>query len=515
MALFDKLKLGGKPGAADGGKEGAQPSDAAAPGGAPGGGGADGFIADPTKAAKFFDRAKSVFETTNYEYATTLWLQGLRQDPTSMAGLEGFVASAQAFAHANKASKPTKDQAANFGGKGMLEKYLEELLSWGIRPTDGSRGLKVVELAAKLGLSEAGYWIGERTLGAIVGDKPRKGDLLTLMRSFQKLHAFDLAVKTGELIIRLDPNDATLQAEVRNLAAQNTMSRGGYEKTGESGGFRANLRDAEAQRRLVEEQNLVKSESAADRLVAAAKEDYESRPADRAAIAKYAAALRDRGRPEDDKTAFDLLMKAYAETHEYRFRQQAGEIQLKHARRKLGQYKQAADANPSDARAVEMHKKAHEAFVRKELEELRLRVENYPTDTGLKLELGVRHFLLGEDEQAIALFQEARNDPKNRGRALSFLGQSFLRMGWADEAADSLRAALATLETQNDETGLDVRYHLMNALERKARDHRDAAAAEEAYKIGSSIAMQQINFRDVRARRDVLQALAREFKAGG
>ncbi len=508
LALFDKIKLGSKAGG-DGAAESGPPAEGGAPGGA------DGFTADGAKAAKFFDRARSVHDTTNYEYATTLWLQGLRQDPTSMAGLEGFAQSAQSFAQTEKRDKPSKDQTSNFGGKGTLEKYLEQLLWWGMRPSDGSLGLKVVESAARLGLSEAGYYLGMRTLGALTATKPKKSELLTLMRSLQKLQAFDLAVRAGEAASALDPNDASLQAEVRNLAAQNTMSRGGYEKSGAAGGFRANIKDLEAQRRLIEEDKVVKSESAVDRLIAAAKEDYESRPSDRAAIAKYAAALRDRARPEDDKAAFDLLTKAYAETQEFRFRQQAGEIQLKHARRKLAKYKQEADANPGDARAAETHKKAHEAFLRKELEELRLRVENYPTDTGLKLELGVRHFLLGEDESAIALFQEARNDPKNRGRALAYLGQSFLRMGWADEAVDSLRTALAALETQNDETGLDVRYNLMNALERKARDHREAGAAEEAYKIASSIAMQQINYRDIRARRDDLQKLSREIKAGG
>lgn len=503
MALFDKIKLGGR----GSGAPGHAPADGAAREAA------SGVAADPAKAAKFFEKARTVHETSNFAYAATLWLQGLRQDPTSMSGLEGFMQSASSFAQSEKATKPTKDQLAQFGAKGPLEKYLEQLLHWGIRPSDSARGLKLIELAAKAGLSEPGHWIGQRVLLSILEDKPKKSDLLTLVRSLQDLQAYDLAVKAGEAACRLDPNDAGLQAEVRNLAAQNTMSRGGYEKTGQAGGFRQNVRDAEAQRRIVEEQSLTKSEATVERLLLAAREDYETRPNDRAAVRRYATALRERGRPEDDKTAHDLLLKAFEELQEFQFRQMAGEIRLKHARRKVSQLRQAAEAAPGDGAAQEQARKAQEAYQKIELEEFILRSANYPTDLGLKLEVGIRHFALGQDEQAIALFQDARNDPKNRGRALHYLGQSFLRMGWADEAVDTLRASLAALESQTDEAALEVRYNLMHALERKARDHADPVVADEAYKIASQIAMQQINYRDVRSRRDALQRLAKELRS--
>ncbi len=504
MALFDRIKsIGGK------GEGPAKPE----------GQGADAFPAaftpDPAKAAKFFEKARTVHDTTNFEYATTLWLQGLRQDPTSMPGHEAFFQSAQAYAQGEKRDKPSKEQSANFGGKGPLEKYLEELLSWGVNPSDLSRSLRVLEAAAKLNLHEPGYWVGERALAFALRDRAKRSDLRKLMDVLKELHCFDLAVKAGEAAVRADAKpDGALEMEVRNLAAQSTMSRGGYEASGQAGGFRANLRNAEVQRRLIEENALVKSADAADRVVAAAKEDFEARSGDRTALLKYARALQDRGKPEDDKLAHDLLMKGFEEFHEFRFRQIAGEIRLKHARRKVSQIRQTAEANPADAEAAAKHRKAHEAFLAMELEELRLRSQNYPTDLGLKLDIGIRLHLLGRDEEAVPLFQDARLDPKNKNRALNYLGQSFLRMGWADEAVQTMREVLAGLETQNDEMGLEVRYNLMHALERRARDHKDLAAAEEAYKIASSIAVQQMGYRDVRAKRDDLQKLVKELKAG-
>lgn len=491
----------------------AGPADLAGPG--PGG-------ADPVKAARFFDRAKTIHESSQYEYATTLWLQGLRFDPTSLSALESFVVSAQAFAANEKRDKPSKEQAKNFGGKGPVEKYLEALLWWGIRPTDPSLGMKVLDAAAKVDspgvsdMSAPGHWLGERVLGAAASnDKPKKDTFVKAMDLLAKLRCFDLAVKSGEVALRLDPSDANLEAEVRNMGAQMAMTRGGYEKTGQEGGFRANVRDAEKQRLLDEEGRSVRSEDATTRIVEAARADYESRPTDRNAIAKYARALQQSGRPEDEKAAYDLLTKAYDDTGEFRFRQAAGDLRLRFARRKVSEVKAAAEAKPGDEALAEKLKQAQAAFLKLELEEYTLRVENYPTDLGLKYELGVRCFITGDNDRAIALFQESQHDSRARSRSLNYLGKAFSRIGWNDEAVDTYRRALESLETETDDHGLEVRYGLMEALAAKARDHRDLAAAEEAYKIGSGIAIQQISYRDIRARRDELQGLVKELRGVG
>lgn len=496
MSILDRFKKGAK-------GEGEPGAEAEGP--------AALFEADAAKAAKFFERAKTVHESTNFEYAATLWLQGLRQDPTDMAGLEGFVRSAQAYAGETGKDKPSKDQTSNFGGKGTLEKYLDALLSWGMKPGDVGRGLRVLEHAGELGLEEPGKWLGQRVLGAALGDKIKKGEMVKLMGALEATGAFDLAVRAGEAALHVSgAGDATLEAAVRNMAAQATMTRGGYEKTGQEGGFRANVKDSETQRRLDEEERVVKSEATVERLVETSKADYESRPTDRSAVAKYARALQERGRPEDEKTAFEVLMKAFGESGEFRFRQGAGELRLRHARRKVADLKEKAKGG--DAKAAEEHRSAHEKFLRMELEELKLRVENYPTDLGLKLETGIRHFLLGENEEAIALFQEARNDSRNKARALNYLGLSFLRVGWVEEAVASLREALESMESSDSDAGMETRYNLMAALERKAREQKELKSAEEAYRIASGIAIQQIGYKDVRAKRDELKGLVGSLK---
>jgi len=480
--------------------------------GAPVENGASG--SDPAKARRFFEHARTMHEASNYEYAVTLWLQGLRQDPTSMEGLEHFYESAQAFARSSKKPGPSKDQAKAFGRKGPVERYLTGLLEWGTRQGDVGAGVKAVEAGAKADLDEPTYWVGERVLrAASAGDRPKKEHFVKLKDLFKEMQAFDLAVRAGQEALTLDPTDGPLDAEVRNLSAQAAMSKGGYETTGEEGGFRRNIRDLESQRRFEEESAIAKSEDAATRVVNAAKADYESRPTDPASIMKFAKALQERGQGDDEKIAISVLLKGYEQTKEFRFREQAGVLNLRRARRKIRSLKEKAEQNPEDEAARQQLEEGQRKLLEAEIKELRLQVEAYPTDRMRKFELGKRLFLVGQFEDAIALFQESQNDAKARVPSLNYLGQAFLRLGWTTEAIETLRHAIEAHPSEKDETGMELRYSLMLALAQKAREDQDAARAEEAVRIASSLAMLNISYRDIRKRREELQSLQAELKA--
>ena len=77
MGLFDRFK---KP-ASDQDAKAAKPA-----------GGSLEF--NPAKAKAWFERATTVHETGNVEYAMTCWLSGLRFDPANIPALEGFFKSA-------------------------------------------------------------------------------------------------------------------------------------------------------------------------------------------------------------------------------------------------------------------------------------------------------------------------------------------------------------------------------------------------------------------------------------
>lgn len=473
------------------------------------------FEAEPGKAQRFFEHARAMHESANYEYAMTLWLQGIRKDPTSMTSLERFFDSAANF-RAKNPKGPTKEQTKQFGGRDAMEKFLANLLQWGAKPQDWSAGFKAMQNAAELELDEQAYWIGEKVMAIARGDKKAKKDtFVSLMDVFEQIGGFDKAVQAGEVAMGLDPRDAKLEQRVRNMSATATMSRGGYEKSGAAGGFRANIRDLDAQRARVNEEAVVKTEATLNEIIERAALDFKARPTDEAAARKLGKLLLERGTPDDEKTAMKLYLKMYKDTQAYSFKVAASDIRIRMAKRDLRALKQRVEKDPSNAEVLEQFSEGQRKLLEFERKEYEERVANYPTDQKLKFDLGVRCFRMGDYEAAITALQGAIGAPALTSQVQNYLGQAFSKMDWLDEAESSFRAAIEAHPSENDDFAMDLRYGLMVTLERKAEASHDPEAADEAFKLASAIAVKQIGYRDIRERRARLQNLAKEIKAAG
>lgn len=498
LGLFGKKKDGGSEG-------GTQPPP-------PGGGADPAYAPEPDKARKFFEHAKTVHQTGSFEYAMQLWLQGLRFDPGSLTGLEGYFNSALQHAESS-GGKISKETSKIFDGKTQTEKFLLAVLAWSMKFKDSGLAVRATEAAAVVDLAETTYWIGEKALGLSKNDpKPKKDNFAKLVEAFAKVGAFDKAAEAGEAALRMDPSDGDLAARVRNMSAQSTMARGGFDQTGQAGGFRANVRNLDKQRELEDAERIVKTEETIDRLVTTAEEQYRANPSDLAIITNYSKRLRERGRPEDEDLAVKVLTKAFEETKQFRFRQEIGELRLRRASRALRKYRDAAEAAPDNAETQEKYKQASAQFLKMEIEEMKLRVDAYPTDLALKYELGRRYYDVGRYDEAIGLLQEAQSDPKIRGKVLGMLGECFLKIGWLDEAIETYRRAIDVHgEMGSPSVLLDLKYGLMASLHEKATKDRHAESALEGFRLASTIAIQQITYRDVRARREQLKTLTNEL----
>ncbi len=475
----------------------------------------------PDKATSFFNHARTVEATGNIEYALTLWIRGLRQDPSDIGALEKVANLSNHLSQQNKGKiskdvlKATQHEDASYKA---IDKWLEALVQWGYKVKGAAQAVRATELTHSLGLEEQAYWIGEKALRVATQDpKPSKDLLIKLMEVFGKIHAFDLAVQAGDAAVRVDPADGQLAAQVRNMSAQATMSSGGYDTTGEQGGFRKNIKDLDAQAKLTMEDQISKSAETIDSLIASAKADFESRPDDPHAINKYAEYLLQRGKAEteDEKTAERLLLRGFEITKQYKFRLAAGKVKLRRNRRILDQIKAAVEAKPDDAELRHKLEAAQSKFRDMEIAELTAAVENYPTDLSFKYQLGTKCFEAGRYNDAIPMLQQAAGDAKVRARAQGMLGKAFLRVDFADGAVETYREALSSHPVHTDDLGMDLRYGLMTALEAKARGDRDAKAAEEAEKIAASLAIEQFNYRDVRERRTALKQLVTELRNAG
>ena len=467
----------------------------------------------PKKAVAFFDRAETVHDSGNYEFAMQMWLSGLRFDPTNLDAMKKFLRSAEVFSVENPKKGVSKETKNLIQTKGDVGKFISALLDFGLKPIDTSNAIRVTETAAKLGLKEQTQMLGDHALKLAQNDKkPRKDMFIKLLDAFEEVGAFKLAAVAGENAMQMDRADGPLQVRVRNMLAQSTMSSGGYDND-EAGGFKKNIRDVEKQLELSQADSASKTQSTKDQIVARTAKEYEQRPDDLATLQKYAQALEERGKNSDELKAMTLYSKAYKETNQPRYRMKAGEIQLRKSRRQLEKYREAAAASPDDLAIAEKLDAAGKAYKKLQLSELEFQVENYPTDLGLKYKLGKIYF---EDElfkEAIEQFQIAQTDPKLRRDVLNLMAQSFVKLGgWEDAAIQTFEQAMGDKTDDSSDLGMELRYGLMDALQIKAAKDHDLASAQRADKLAAGIAIQNFSYRDVSDRREQIKKLIGELK---
>jgi len=467
----------------------------------------------PAKAEKFFSHARAMYDASNYEYAVQLWLSGLRFDPNNLSGFEGLFSAIDRFVADSAGKKPiSKDVIKSVSGRGDVDRFLLSLLEWGMKPREAVFAVRAAEGASKLALKAPALWITDRAFGITLQEKKVRKDLLIkCSECFEKIEAYEKALAAREQALALDRTDGDLAAKIRSLAAMATMNKGGYDKAGQAGGFRSNIRDADKQRQLEEQERIVKTDETIDRLIETAKADYDRRSDDLPAIERYAKILLERARPADEERAHELYFNAFTKFAQFRFRELAGDIRIRQSRRKASELRHMLEKAPGNETIERMLAQADEEHAALELAEHIERVKNYPTDLPRRFELGKRYFAVGKFSESIEQFQEAQHDPRNRASSMTMLGQAFHKIGWNEEAIETFRHA-SELKDLLPDTQMEIRYFLMTALQAKSEQDGDLPSAEEADRLASMIARQQMGYRDVRIRRDAIKALLSRLK---
>ena len=140
------------------------------------------------------------------------------------------------------------------------------------------------------------------------------------------------------------------------------------------------------------------------------------------------------------------------------------------------------------------------------------RVAKYPTDRGIKFELGAIEYDRGNFEDAMAMFQQCKDESKYRTRATHMLGKCFAHENWHQEAVGEFREAIEKLDGTEKDRELMIRYDLMLSLIDLARHEKSAEEAREAAEICSAIVRKDISYRDIRQKRKEVDTLIKELE---
>ena len=297
-----------------------------------------------------------------------------------------------------------------------------------------------------------------------------------------------VAEKYLDELIRTSGFDPDLAQAQKNLSAHKTMDEGGYSKLeGGEGSYRDILRNKEEATTLEQEKRVQKSEDTAERLIG----EYESRLPNEPlnyrlmrSLAelytqknKFDAALELYKRVKASDMGIDAALdRAIAETTTRKFDYQ------------ISQINPFAPDQAEQKAAAEAEKAAYQ------LAEIQQRAETYPTDLGIRFELGQQYFQMGKIGEAIAEFQKAQQNPHKRVAAMSLLAQCFARRGMNDSAVRTLQNAIKESPVFNDEKK-DLIYNLGCVFEKMGKK---AEAIEQFLIIYES----DVTYRDVGAKVD-------------
>lgn len=460
----------------------------------------DEFIPQPEKARKWFVHAKSMADSSNFNSALVYYANGIKLDPGVMSAHEAMIDVAIRH-HQSEGKKASSKDVKGIDGPHPVDKMAAAELMWLSQYSNPSIAIKTLAAAIEAEQLEFAHMITGRVLSLISrAKKVDRKQLIQLKDLGAKAGAWNEAITAGQLALQIDPSDSALDTELKDLTAQRAMSQGGYEAAaGKEGGFRELVKDMDKQRELEQDESIAGVGGSEEQVVERAKTAYLETPTVPDVLNRYAQLLRKSGSDDALQEAHKIYMKGYEDTNEYRFRMNAGDIDILQAR---------AACTPLEGEALEA---ARAACFELEQSEYSERAERYPTDRMLKFRLGEVSLRIGEIDTAMACFQKSKDEPKLRTRSGHLLGRCFAKEGWHSEAIDEYRDTIANVDATEGELELKIRYDLMESLIELAKQERSVDHAREALEICSGIARKDITYRDIRSRRKELDELSREL----
>lgn len=501
-----------------------QAGEAAAAGGDKGGDngkavatGGGGFKPDPRKAKAWFDRAHTVADSANYDYAVDCFINAFRFDPSNMAEHEKLYDSA--LKRMVSGGKPAgfKDSMSS-GGKAVVEKFAHAEKLWAMDPRNPTRAIGVMQKAVELheseeelSMREVAMWMGVKAMELCGGKAATKPNFVKLMELFEKVEAYKEAEECCRRAISVGGDDGNLVSKLKDMAALRTMVQSNL--TGKAGGFKEGVKggmDEQRNRELDEMSG--GTDEAIDRMVKNAKDAHEAKPDDLDLMLKYVRALTRKESDDDDEQAITILRSYFTKTSQYRFKTEASDLVMKQFHRHHRMLRDALKDNPTDEatrKEIESLKKRQLEFELKEFEE---RVKNYPTVMKLRFELGRRLLVAKRYDEAVGAFQDAQADPKIRVMCMEALGICYVQMDWLDAAIDTLKKGVEQHPLSDDDMGKSLRYLLVDALEQRAKKFSAVDDAKEALTIASQLLQMDIRYRDIRERVGRLRDLIVELQ---
>jgi tetratricopeptide (TPR) repeat protein len=453
----------------------------------------------PPDLRRLYTKAGEAAQRDNFDYAITLYCQILEKEP-AFFDCRRALRQQQANKAAGSSSGFFKKMMSGAGASPQIAKakmalsrnpaeamaIAEQVLN--SDPNSSFAHRIIVDAALALDLPRTAVM----SLEVMVRNSPKdKGLVVEFAELAAQVGGESAALAESALddLARGTSFDPDLAQAQKNLSARKTMDEGGYSALeGGQGSYRDILRNKSEAVSLEQAQRVQKSEDTGARLI----QEYEARLAAEPDNVKM---IRSLAELYTEKKEFDRALELYAmiknSTHgsgDSALDRSIADTTVKKMDHELSLL------NPFAPDHVDQIAKVQAAKAEFKLAECRQRMEKYPTDMGIRFELGQLYFDAGMIAEAIGEFQKAQQNPNKRISAMSYLAQCFAKRGMNDSAVRTLQNAIKEKPAFDDEKK-DLIYHLGCVLEKTGKK---AEAIEQFLQIYES----DVNYRDVAAKVD-------------
>ena len=432
-------------------------------------------------ARRLHSKAVEAAQRDNTDYAITLYCQVLEKEP--------------GFFECRKALRAEQFKKAGTGGGGFFKKMMsgagsspqiaKAKMVLGKNPTEAM--VIAEQVLSSDPTSAAAHRIIVDAAKALEMPHTAVFELETMARNSPKDKA--LVIEYAEMVaesgtgaaaaekllselIRTSGYDQDLLQAQKNLSAHNTMKEGGYGGLeGGGGSFRDILKNKAESVSLEQENRVQKSEDVTERLI----KEYEGRLPTEGNNLKL---LRQLAELYTQKTKFDQALELYGRIKQSDMGGDAtldGAINETTVRRYNYQIAHLDAAAADHADQVARITAERLAF---QMADCQKRVEKYPTDLGIRFEMGQLYFQAGKYTEATQELQKARQNQHKKFAAMNLLAQCFSKRKMYDMAARQLQDAIKDKQGF-DEEKKELIYNLGGVLENMGKN----AEAIEQFKI--------------------------------
>jgi tetratricopeptide (TPR) repeat protein len=463
-----------------------------------------------------FERANQVVATGHYDYGIRLLISCCKLEPSNLVFRQALRRTEKAKYgnnlrgswHARWTTWAAKARVkATLGARDYLKvlEYGERVLMR--NPWDVGVQMDMAVAADGLGLLDVAVWCLEQARQKTARDAVLNR---ALARLYEKRGNFMQAMALWQIIQVDVPSDIEAQHKIKDLAAHDTIARGRYEP-GQGGGEAAVAGLRPGQIAPNAPATPPGGSPAAPATPVPATEPAKGKAGSSAdhRVAREAALVRTR--LEADKTNVNayiqlaalyrrvgLLDQARAVLNEglpptgnaFELALELADLDIEPFRQNLHVTEEKLRDNPDDEDLRRIRLRLRKEINTRELDFFRQKAERFPTELGLRFEVGVRLLRAGQHDEAIQMLQTSRSDPRFRWQSMLWLGHCFkARNNWR-LAQRNFEDALQNLPVGETAARKDLLFVL-------AQGFADEGDLSRAVDMGHELANLDFSYRDI------------------